>query len=276
MGHCLEDIGVARLTALSPTGFAGVNRAVRDISAQALGLTPLPAEDVVPNMTTALAEFAEQFAVDVSAVTDAQRAALFTEFGTGSGHVVALTLIADFLPRVRAGLGALGIEDWPEPTDWDRDSDPSVVLLQKFLTAVGGLSALDPITTEVVRLRGAAQHQCRLCKSLRETTALNAGGSESLYGDIAGFEESTHLGDPHKAALRYVDALIWTPAHIPAEVVSGVREHFSAEQAVELTLDVMRNGCNKIAVSLAADAPRVAEGTELYQLMPDGRVILPG
>ncbi|MBB4852667.1 hypothetical protein HNP40_000033 [Mycobacteroides chelonae] len=41
MGGWLEDVGVVRLAALSPTGFAGVHRAVRDISARALGLTPL-------------------------------------------------------------------------------------------------------------------------------------------------------------------------------------------------------------------------------------------
>jgi len=50
--------------------------------------------------------------------------------------------------------------------------------------AVARLRALDPVTTEVVRLRGAAQHNCRLCKSLRKGNALDAGGSESLYADI--------------------------------------------------------------------------------------------
>ncbi|MUM15332.1 carboxymuconolactone decarboxylase family protein [Mycobacterium sp. CBMA271] len=263
------------MISLSPTDYAGINRTLRTVCAAALGLPPLPAEDAIPDGSAALTDFAEQFAVDVSAVTDAQRAALFETFGKGSGHVVALTFIADFLPRVRSGLTALGVTAWPEPASWDRDSDPSVVLLGNFLTSIGSLSALDPVTSEIARLRGAAQHQCRLCKSLRETTALKAGGSESLYGDIADFEESTRLGDSHKAALRYVDALIWTPADIPAEVASGVSKHFSTEQAVELTFDVMRNGCNKIAVSLAADAARVSEGTELYELMPDGRVSLP-
>ena len=36
------------------------------------------------------------------------------------------------------------------------------------------------VTTEVVRLRGAVAHNCRLCKSLRESTALDAGGTESM------------------------------------------------------------------------------------------------
>jgi hypothetical protein len=43
-----------------------------------------------------------------------------------------------------------------------------------------------------------------------------------------------------------------------------VREHFSDNEAVELTLDVMRNASNMIAVSLGADAPWVEAGTERY------------
>ena len=34
-----------------------------------------------------------------------------------------------------------------------------------------------------------------------------------------------------------------------------MREHFSDAEAVELTLDVMRNASNKIAVALGGDAP---------------------
>ncbi len=106
------------------------------------------------------------------------------------------------------------------------------------------------MTTEVVRLRGAAQHNCRLCKSRRETNALDAGGTEDLYGQIEQFESADGLTDAQKAALRYVDALIWSPSQIGAEVAAGVHEHFSEDQALELTWDVMRNAANKIMVSL--------------------------
>lgn len=58
------------------------------------------------------------------------------------------------------------------------------------MPAVGRQRGLDAVTSEVVRLRGAAQHNCRLCKSLRETTALGCGGSEPLYDEIEQFENS--------------------------------------------------------------------------------------
>jgi alkylhydroperoxidase family enzyme len=95
-----------------------------------------------------------------------------------------------------------------------------------------------------------------------------------LYGDIESFETSSRLSDRQKAALRYVDALIWTPSRISPEVLAGVREHFTEEEALELTLDVMRNACNKIMVALGADAPQVSEGTELFLVDADGQTVV--
>jgi alkylhydroperoxidase family enzyme len=106
-----------------------------------------------------------------------------------------------------------------------------------------------------------------------EGAALDAGGSESLYGDIETYETSELLDERHRAALRFVDALIWTPSRVEPNVAAGVREHFSAGEALELTLDVMRNAANKIAVALAADAPRVSEGTKRYLLRSDGQSV---
>ena len=81
------------------------------------------------------------------------------------------------------------------------------------------------------------------------------------------------MTDRQKAALRYADALIWSPGQSTTDVAAGVRAHFSDAEAVELTLDVMRNASNKIAVALAGDAPRVEQGTEEYLLDVDGQTV---
>ena len=220
----------------------------------------------------AVTEFADQFGADVSGITDEQRAALTATLGKATFTTVVTLYLADFLPRVKAGLDALGL-----PTDWSAgeqsDADISDVLFNRFLPAVARLRNLDPITTELVRLRGARAHDCRLCKSLREGTALDAGGSESLYDDVDRFESSELINDSQKAALRYADALIWMPAHIEPAVAQDVLRHFTPEQARELTLDVMRNASNKIAVSLKADAARVESGTERYLIDADGQPV---
>jgi len=255
---------------------------MRRVCAQTLTLPSLPvavdAGEPASEAETVVAAFAEQFSVDVSTITGEQRSRLFTVLGKSAFGVVVSMYIADFVPRVRAGLEALGVGSeylsWVnEPISWDHVTDPSDVVFNDFLPAVARMRALDPVTSELVRLRGATQHNCRLCKSLRESTALDAGGSETLYEDIERFEESAQLTPRAKAALRYADGLIWTPAHLVADDVAEVRSWFSEAEAVELTFDIMRNASNKIAVSLGGDAPRVEHGTERYLLDVDGQTV---
>jgi alkylhydroperoxidase family enzyme len=272
---------LTRLVALSP-GDGRIAGLVRRVCAQALSLPALPAEVALnepeSEAEAVVAEFAEQFSADVSMITGEQRSRLWKCLGNSTFGAVVSMYIADSVPRVRAGLEALGIGErylgWVRGAfEWDHASEPSDVVFNDFLPAVARMRALDPITSELVRLRGAAQHNCRLCKSLRESTALDAGGSEPLYDDIERFESSALFDDRAKAALRYADALIWTPAHLVADDVAEVRARFSEAEAIELSFDIMRNASNKIAVSLGADAPRVDHGTERYLLDADGQTV---
>jgi len=257
-----------RLIALSPPALADVNAAARQLCAQTVRLAPLPYEDVGPG-DPAVTDFIEQFSADVSAVTGEQRAGFLKALGPKAFDATALIFVADFAPRVGAAFDSLGIDWSPEVSDWDRVSSPADVVLNGFAPAVARMHTLDPVTSEIVRLRGARQHNCRLCNSLRDGDALDAGGTEDMYQGIDVYD-TADLSDRHKAALRYVDALIWTPA---AVVGADLLRQFTRDEAVELTLDVMRNACNKIAVALAADAPRVEEGTERYHVGTDGRPV---
>lgn len=281
----VRDDQLTRLVALSPgsPGSGRLTGLVRRVCAEAVGLPALPAEVDRPESfeteaEAVVAEFAEQFSTDASAITPEQRSRLFKALGDGAFGAVVAMYIADFVPRVRSGLEALGVGQrylgWTrELVSWDHSTDPSDAVFNDFLPAVARMRVLDPVTSELVRLRGAAQHNCRLCTSLRESTALDAGGSETLYDDIENFEDSALLTDSAKAALRYTDALIWSPAHLVVDVAVEVRAHYSAAEAVELTFDVMRNASNKIAVSLGADAPRVDHGTERYLLDAAGQTV---
>ena len=277
----MRDDELTRLVALSP-GDGGAAALIRRVCAQTLSLPPLPAEVAVTgpgsDADAVVADFAEQFSIDVSMIGDQQRSRLWSALGDKTFGVVVQMYIADFVPRVRAGLEALGVGQrylgWADGRlAWDHTTDPSDAVVNGFLPAVARLRDLDALTSEMVRLRGAAQHNCRLCKSLRETTALDAGGSETLYGDIERFEASELLTDRQKAALRYADALIWSPGHIDRGIVAAVRAQFSDDEAAELTFDVMRNASNKVAVALAGDAPRVESGTEEYLLDANGQTV---
>jgi alkylhydroperoxidase family enzyme len=269
---------IAGLVAMS-SGDGRLDTLIRLTCGRTLALPPLAVEgDVLDEATEAdrvVAAFAEQFATDVSGIGDNQRKRLLETLGDNAFRTVVAVFIADFVPRVWAGCEALGLgrPGHYSVVDWDHEADPVDALLNGFAPAVARLQALDPVTTEIVRLRGATQHNCRLCKSLREGDALDAGGSEEVYDQIERYESAEGLTDAQKAALRYVDALIMSPARIEAELAAGVRRHFSEKQAWELTLDIMRNASNKIAVALAADAPRVASGTERYSIGDDGQPV---
>lgn len=269
---------LAELVALS-SGDSRADTVLRLTCGRALSLPPLPIPvdltDGRSDEEAVLAAFAEQFSTDVTGVGDNQRQCFLNAFGDRAFRVIVAVFIADFVPRVWAGCDALGLGKPGVVSEvaWDADGDPVEKLLGGFVPAVARLRELDPVTTEVVRLRGAAAHNCRLCKSLRESHALDEGGSEDLYRQIADFESSEELTKAHKAALRYVDALIWTPSDIGESVVHGIQKHFSEKQAFELTLDVMRNAANKIAVALGADAPRVTDGTERYEVDEAGQTV---
>jgi len=275
----VQEDQLTRLVALSS---GRITALVRQVCAQALSLPPLPAEVAVQGPESeaeaVVAEFAEQFSADVTGITGDQRSRLFKQLGDSTFGVVVAMYIADFVPRMRAGLEALGVGSeylgWVRgQVEWDHNTDVSGAVFDDFMPAVARMRGLDPVTSELVRLRGAAQHNCRLCKSLRESTALDAGGSETLYDEIERFENSEFFDDRVKAALRYTDALIWTPAHLVADDAAEVRSRFSQVEAVELTFDIMRNASNKIAVSLGGDAPRVQSGTQRYLLDTDGQTV---
>ena len=264
--------GRAALVAFAPEATAGLDRAIgagplpaaAGVPGRVLGLPPLVAETPQHPLITA---FAAQFALDVTVIDELMRAELAEAAGDRVFAVVLALYLGDWVPRVRHALDALfAPAGWPTipPADGDRWA-----AIDEFQRVVARLDALDPVTAELVRLRGARQHQCRLCQSLRSRSALVAGADDVTFAavdDFAGSDLSAVL----KAALALTDALMWQAADLPVEALAGVRAHLTPAQAVELVLDVMRNAGNKIAVALAADAPHVTDGVEIYDINPDG------
>jgi alkylhydroperoxidase family enzyme len=221
-----------------------------------------------------LVDFARQFSVDVASITPAQRGAFSESLGKQAATMTPVIFVMDFVPRTRAAFNALaGQSDGSSGSDGAEPiAEPSTVPIWEALVTlarvVPRLEGLDPVTAEVVRLRGARQHQCRLCKSLRSRPALLAGGDESVFSGVDDYEHSD-LTPPQKAALAFTDAMIWTPGRITGSV-PRLLEWFSPAQAVELVFDVTRNALNKIAVALEADAAHVDEGIEIYDLDGEG------
>jgi alkylhydroperoxidase family enzyme len=116
------------------------------------------------------------------------------------------------------------------------------------------LGELDPQTGELVRLRCASWHQCRVCKSLREVVNGHRVLDESLAVKVAGYEDSD-LSERHKVALRLADAFMTVPGALDQTLTEQVRQHFSDGEVIEMLLDIIAWTQQKPLVSLALDIP---------------------
>lgn len=260
-----DDVLASVAITLDEPTRAAITASVRDV----LRL-PATVSDAA-TLDPAARAFVEQFVADVSAVTVEPRKTALKALGASAFEVVQLTYVADLGARMDEAwrqLFGLTTPAW-EPTGAADDLWPT---LDGFMRAVAQLDVLDPLTTEVVRLRGARVHNCRLCQSIRNVRAAEAGADESLYDQI---DEHEHSALPlrHRQVLRLVDAMLWEPTAYPAGVVDAVRAELSDAELVEVVFDVVRNAANKVAVAFGADDPHVTEGLELYDIDPNGELV---
>jgi len=142
-----------------------------------------------------------------------------------------------------------------------------VAALAAYQDTVVRSSLLDPVTTELVRLRCARQHDCRICQSLRLAPARESGATDSFLKQIDHYETSD-LDERHKVALRLVDAFIWRPSDVSDELVAAAHDHFTDAELAELLIDITKWSTQKIHVSLGTD------GTDRVPLDASGIALL--
>jgi hypothetical protein len=226
--------------------------------------------------------FTEQFVIDVAGIDAQLRLPLESALGPAGmlDFVVALfaldygrrvTMVLDqlFPDEVAPGSGGVAEGRGPE------GGSPGVMVLlgafDQLSRTIALLDSLDPVTTELVRLRGARQHNCRLCQSTRSARALDAGADEALF-DATERYEASDLAECQKVALRLTDAVITQPGSVDGVLAAQVHQWFTPPQVVELVMDVMRNSGQKIAVAMAADDPHLTTGIERFEITANGDV----
>ena len=216
-----------------------------------------PAPAARPGAATA---FAAQVVVDVASVTPDLRAAGLAALGADAPAFVLALWTADMM--LRAGTAWLEMfgEEW-HPVATSAGSAPWAAH-ERFLLEVAKLSALDPVTSELVRLRGARAHDCRLCQSRRNVAAIDLAGGSGVFDD----RDPSGLSGAQSLALQVVDAFVWQPLRWPAGLGGEVVGALGPAAATELILDIVRNAANKIAVAFEADAPKVWTGVEYYDI----------
>jgi alkylhydroperoxidase family enzyme len=210
--------------------------------------------------------FVEQFILDVSAVSAADRTALSDALGPAMFGFVQAVYVLDHGTRlaavtrqlfgssaVKPKLGTTDLTLWPA--------------LEQMMGAVARLTTIDPLTAELVRLRGARAHHCRLCMSRRRVAAA-AANPEALEQVDAG--QRADLDEAQRVALRLTDAVLLQPATLPLDLIGDVRAAFTPAQTIEIALLIAHNAANKIAVALGADDPQVESGVEYFEIAESG------
>ncbi len=279
----LVDLRIAQLLGDDPMPWTGSATAVPPAEAQRRRtLSQWPTSPVFSDEERAVLGFAEQFVIDVAGVDDALRSELRSALGPSSVlDVVVALFVLDFGRRVTMVLDRLFPGDPPSGPGPDAagpaappGSITGLGLLEGFdqlSRSVALLDGIDPVTTELVRLRGARQHNCRLCQSTRSARALERGADEELF-DCTEHYETSDLDESRKVALRLTDAVITGPGTVDGSLAAQVHRCFTPDQVVELVMDVMRNSGQKVAVALAADDPHVTSGFERFEITADGAV----
>ena len=230
----------------------------------------------------ALVDFAEQFVIDVAGITKESRAAMFGEAGRGALLFVQSVFVSDVFLRARVALDRLAATQGSvanavransvQPDPIARTPDELWPLLEAFMRDVAQLQSLDALTTELIRLRGADVHRCRLCQSRLSVKALDQAGDIALFTQTRDFNAEEYR-DADRAAMRLADALVTQPSSIDHALVDAAHRHFSHAQQLEIVFDVVRNAANKIAVAFGADDPIVTDGIEFYDLDHNGDVV---
>jgi alkylhydroperoxidase family enzyme len=204
--------------------------------------------------------FAAQMVIDVASMTPEVRAAGLAELGVGAPAFVLAVWTEEMMIRADTAWHEMFGEEWrPIPTS--TDIDPWVAH-ETFLLEVAKMPALDPVTSELVRLRGARAHDCRLCQSRRSVRAIDLAGGEDLFDDT----DPSGISEAQALALRVVDAFVWQPIRWPPGLGAKVVDALGPATSTELILDIVRNAANKIAVAFAADDPLVETGVEYYDI----------
>jgi len=236
---------------------------------QTAELSSWPNSDAFDERQKAALALTEQFVIDVTGVLAGPLAASAGALGAEIGPFVQALYLLDVGQRVDVVLGALlgetlTTESWAWGATGEIPADPMVAIMA-MLAAVGRLQAVDPVTKELVRLRGARLHECRRCQSVRSVAALNAGANDELLSsdDPASISE---LSAGTRAALELVDAMFVGPPAINQELFGQLRQSYDSQELVEIVSYLMRNACNKIPVAFGVDDAIVEEGFE-YQII---------
>jgi AhpD family alkylhydroperoxidase len=124
--------------------------------------------------------------------------------------------------------------------------------LEGYLKKAG----LEPDLVELVKLRASQINDCAYCIDMHTKDARSRGESEQrLYG-VTAWREMPFYSERERAALAWTESVTRiSEDQVPEEIYQQVKQHFTEEELVDLTLAVIAiNSWNRLAISFRTPA----------------------
>ena len=116
---------------------------------------------------------------------------------------------------------------------------------------------LEPLLKELVMTRASQINGCAFCIHHHTSDARRHGETEERLYLLSAWRDSMLYSDRERAALGWTEALtLVAESHAPDDVYQDLREHFTEEEQVTLTLLIVAiNGWNRLMVGFRAVHP---------------------
>ena len=119
------------------------------------------------------------------------------------------------------------------------------------LEAYANNCGLERSLLDLVRLRASQINGCAYCIDMHSKDLRAGGESEQRIYLLDAWRESPGYTERERAALAWTEAVtLVTEGHVPEDVYQQVRQQFSEEELVNLTLAIVAiNGWNRLSIS---------------------------
>lgn len=134
------------------------------------------------------------------------------------------------------------------------DVAPELHAAMMNFMAVAYPGKVDIVTRELVRIYSGRESHCRICRNFRLKVAIDRGFDEAMVEQMDDLDAS-ELAPHQKAALRLAHDFLGDPRAFDAAARTELLAHFTAEQAAELFLDLVRFRPGSKLTVVAGDEP---------------------
>jgi AhpD family alkylhydroperoxidase len=130
-------------------------------------------------------------------------------------------------------------------------ASPNAIKAMLALEETIGKSAVEKSLAELVRLRASQINGCAFCVDMHFTDAKKGGETDRRLASVVVWRETPFFTDRERAALAWTEALtLISVDHVPDDVWTAVKPHFTDAEIVDLTLLITAiNGWNRFAIA---------------------------